>query len=519
VPATGWHAIFSVLLAKAEVLTWRLLNPNILSNLRPRSGPILEAFYATCARRGADLAVLSRGEARNTSFVGLAQQVEQWADDLQATLAVSTTAGRRPVALAVGNRRAFIELFFALRRLGRAVVTIDAAAAADCRLGICRRFGVGELIETGEEQAGEAREALDQGLWLRRLTAVAAVELPSETALVKLTSGSTGEPVGACFDEAALRAGIEQIAAAMELQASDRVLITIPLSHSYGFDNALLSLAVVGTSLVLEPSFFPHALLRAASDSQATFLPLVPPLVRSLAQADWPAGLRLRRVICAGAALDPEVAAAFYRASGLAVHNFYGSSETGGICFERQPLDAGAAGTVGEPLPGVQVELEDGRVTVFSAANSIGTPGRSGGAPAAAIVTGDTGVWNDDGRLRLTGRSADILNIGGRKVAIAKVEQALLRLDGVRAAAVVGIADRSRGDLSVAFLVADRWPIETRSLAAGLVPRRLSRVDQLPYNSRGKLDRALLRRRAAAKVAADSPSTAASPVKHRADKS
>ncbi len=512
----GWHVIFSVLLAKAEVLTWRSLNPNILSNLRPRSGPILEAFFATCARRGEDLAVLSRGEARSTSFVGLAEQVEQWAEGLQAMLAVSSSAGPRPVALAVGNRGAFIELFFALRRLGRAVVIVDAAASADCRLEICRRFGVGDLIETAAEQAGEA---LGQGLWLRRLTVVAPVELPPATALVKLTSGSTGEPVGACFDEAALRAGIEQIAAAMELQAGDRALITIPLSHSYGFDNAVLSLAVVGTSLLLEPSFFPHALLRAARDSEATFLPLVPPLVRSLAQADWPAGLRLRRVICAGAPLDEEVAAAFYRVSGLAVHNFYGSSETGGICFERQPLDPAAPGTVGEPLPGVQVELDDGRVTVLSAANSIGTPGRPGRAPAAAIVTGDTGVWDEGGRLRLTGRSADILNIGGRKVAIARIEQALLQLAGVHQAAVVGVADRSRGDLSMAFLVADRWPIDTRGLAAGLVPRRLSRIDQLPYNSRGKLDRALLRRRAAANVAADSPSTAASPMKTPADKS
>jgi acyl-coenzyme A synthetase/AMP-(fatty) acid ligase len=423
----------------------------------------------------------SRGENLRLSFRDLDERVE-------ARLAVlgSELVDRSPTALATGNCVAFVESYLALRRLGVTVVAMDGTLTTGDKVAMCRELGVRRLVLEDRTVAvaahGEGREVHpSQGI-----------------GLVKLTSGSTGRPGGACFTDEVLCSGIRQIAEGMDLDARQRVLMCIPLSHSYGFDNGVLSLLVLGTPLILQPSIFPADLLRALDASQAHFLPLVPPLVRSLGRATWPEHLPLRTVICAGGALLPEAARQFRQVSGRAVHNFYGSTETGGICFETAPEDADAVGTVGWPLPGVRVELDvSGRVVVHSAANLVQRwPSDGVEAPGnpTPVRTGDTAEWTPEGRLRLTGRTADILNIGGRKIAAAEVEAALCALHGVRDAAVVGVDDPVRGDRTVAFLVADHWPLDTSELPPRLIPREMRQVESLPHTARGKLDRQALRR-------------------------
>ena len=272
-------------------------------------------------------------------------------------------------ALATGNCSAFVISYLALRRLGVAVVAMDGALPERQKVATCGEMGVRHLLLRDRiadiEPAATAAES--------------APYLPDDIGLVKLTSGSTGRPTGACFTDEVLYAGSRQIAEGMELDAEQRVLLCIPLSHSYGFDNGVLSLLVAGTPLILQPSIFPADLLRALDESGAHFLPLVPPLVRSLGRATWPDDLSLRRVICAGGALLPEAARRFRDASGRHVHNFYGSTETGGISFETAPEEPEARGTVGRPLPGVSVELDDSRrVVVRSAANRVARWGPEG---------------------------------------------------------------------------------------------------------------------------------------------
>jgi len=448
----------------------------------PGSGsPIAEAFARRVAEAPDREAVWSRGERLRLSFGELDRRAAAWGRRLEREEG-------RPVAVATGNDAAFCELFLALRRLGVPVVAVDGTLERSEKLDLCRRLGVATLLHR------DAPEELLAGGVGRTRTGAEPVAPPAGTALVKLTSGSTGEPTGYCFSERSLLVGIDQIARGMGIDARDRVLMAIPLSHSYGFDNGVLSLLVEGTPLVLEPSFYPASILTALEHSGATFLPLVPPLVRALGEVPWPGGLALRTVICAGGVLLPEAARRLRRASGRAVHNFYGSTETGGICYERRPEEPEAEGTVGEPLPGVTVELDDGRPRVISGANRIGVLGRDREPIDRPVWTGDSAEWTPEGRLRLTGRSAEILNVGGRKVPAARLEEALRELPGVREAAVVGVEDAARGDRVVAFLVADRWPVGTSSLPASLRPRELRRLDRLPHTPRGKLDRRALRR-------------------------
>lgn len=454
------------------------------SQARPASSsPLLEAFARHVRDRGDDEALWSRKEDLRLSF----RDLDERADARARGLREAGVAAGGVAALATGNCAAFVENYLALRRLGAAVVAVDGALSKSDKLTLCRELGVRHLL------------LRDRHVRVEESSEVPPADLPPEIGLVKLTSGSTGRPTGVCFSDEVLHHGIRQIADGMELDARQRVLLAIPLSHSYGFDNGVLSLLVAGTPLVLQPSIFPADILRALAESGAHFLPLVPPLVRSLGQTEWPGDLALRTVICAGGALLPSAARAFREASGRPVHNFYGSTETGGICFETAPEEPEALGTVGRPLPGVRVELDASRrVLVHSAANRLASWGPAGYVPAKdpAVRTGDTAEWTDEGRLRLTGRTADVLNIGGRKIAAAEVEAALLALDGVRDAAVVGVDDPVRGDRTVAFLVADRWPLDTSGVPPRLTPRELRQVDSLPHTSRGKLDRQELRRMA-----------------------
>lgn len=446
---------------------------------------IVEGFARQLAEGAHRLALWSRREGLQQTFA----QLDMAASDWQRRLGDD---GAEPVAVAVGNVASFCHLSLALLRLGRPMVCMDGALPLERKLEVCRQLGVATLLHRGE-----TGEPLHDGV--RRVdTGVAAAEPPRGTALVKLTSGSTGQPVGVCLSADALAHGIHQIGRGMELSSEERVLLCLPISHSYGFDNGVLSLLALGTPLILEPGIFPASLIKALAQSEATFLPLAPPLVRSLGQTEWPAGLALRRVICAGGVLHDDTAAAFYEASGRSVHNFYGSTETGGISFESSPRDPAALGTVGHPLPGVQVELAaDGRLQVTSSANLLGTFGGRvdlPGTASGAVVTGDMGQWTPEGRLRLVGRSGDFLDIGGRKVPAARVEAALRQVPQVRDVAVVGVDDPARGERSVAFVVADAWPLDTSMVPATLIPREMRPIDTLPYSERGKLERQTLRR-------------------------
>jgi acyl-coenzyme A synthetase/AMP-(fatty) acid ligase len=149
------------------------------------------------------------------------------------------------------------------------------------------------------------------------------------------------------------------------------------------------------------------------------------------------------------------------------------------------PLPPGATGRVAVYSPGVALAavpaLDDPTVLV---------PGR--------FLTGDLGVLDEAGRLTLTGRLADVLNVAGKKVHPEEVRKVLESVAGVRAAVVVGLPDARRGQLVAAMVEAESGSTVTvralrawcrARLAPHKVPRRLLVVDSLPVNERGKLQR------------------------------
>ncbi len=448
-----------------------------------------EALDRQVRDSGGRLAVRSESEKTDVTFGGLAGRIGAWTSILRKR-------GLQPgqaAALAVGNTLAFIELFFALRSLGVCVLPMEEALAGAPGASVASRMGASWVLQRREGEPLSA--APDPAVRLQSVLPGAAI--PEGTEILKLTSGSTLSPRGACFSEAALVEGVRHILEGMSLTSGDRVLLAIPLSHSYGFDNGVLSLAAGGTPLVLQPDVLPGALLGSMKDHGATMFPAVPALIRALSQVAWPKGLALRRVISASAPLSPEVAEAFYAASGLRVHQFLGSTETGGISFETRPEEAAAAGAVGFPLPGVRIDLDAaGIVRIHSKANRFAM--LPAGRVTPEVETGDRGEWTPEGRLRLLGRATLTANLGGIKIDLGSLEAFLRGLPGVDEAAALAVEGSARGQRILAFVEGRGCGAEALlelcrlRLSAREVPSEIRVLERLPRTERGKPDRAAL---------------------------
>ncbi len=340
----------------------------------------------------------------------------------------------RLVALAVPNGPAFLAGWIALRRAGAVPLLCDAAMPPAARRTMAEALGACGVLAAGDGWAtGESCE------WTS--CAGADVALPDGTALVKLTSGSTGTPRGIAVSADAVAADDDQLVPTMGLAGVERALAAVALSHSYGFSSLALPALRRGVTLVVPDSDGPLSPLHAARDCGATFFPSVPAWLAALARLAeppaWPE--QLRHVISAGAPLSADTATRFERRLGVPVHVFYGSSECGGITFDRRG-DAASRGTVGTPVEGVTITLDDlGRPVVRSRAVALGAlpspdPRLSGGAFTAS----DLAEWHG-GELRLRGRADDLVIVRGKNVDPREVEDVVRRLPGVEDVAVLGL--------------------------------------------------------------------------------
>ncbi len=409
------------------------------------------------------------------------------------------------VGLAVPNGPAFLAGFLALRRACQCPVLLDPSAPEEDLRRTITALGVTAMLSCS---TGWPTSAADFHVTPIRLTT--DPNTLQGIGVVKLTSGSTGAPRGVAMREESLLADEAALTLSMGFLNDDRIMGTIPLSHSYGFTTLVLSALVRGLPLILQSDQGPLTPLATARDLQATVFPTVPAYIQALLRSSqppkWPSSIRL--VISAGAPLPAGVAAQFYGNFGQRVHGFYGTSECGGICYDQEG-SAAERGTVGTPVAGVHVSLtaqalgdvNEGLVTVMSAGvGDTYTPDPDPRLLAGRFETSDIGRWQD-GELALTRRVDQVINVRGRKVDPVEIERVLEALDGVDEAAVIGVT-RPHGDGEVIRAVVASAPGRltyqrvsawcSQNLAAHKVPRSLIIVDALPRTSRGKVDRRAL---------------------------
>ncbi len=473
--------------------------------------PILQAFERLVRR--APLAPLVISPERRAT-VG---DVDALARAAGCRLAEKPLAPGTLVGLAAVNGPGFLASLLALRRAGLAALLLDAqtpeteARRALCALGAPALLRCPEGWPQGPEgwslhSLGETTDTTEPE---HPIFPVLHNPGHPDIAVVKLTSGSTGAPRGIAAPAEALLADDDALTLTMGLSAADRLLTTIPLSHSYGLASLALPALLRGTVLVIPEAASVYDPFVTAARMGATFFPTVPAYLDALARMSDPPPRpeSLRLVITAGAPLAATASARFRETFGLPVHVFYGSSECGGICYDRE---GGAAerGTVGAPVEGVRVTLapmEDspcggGRVVVESPAVSSGyLPEPDERLADGRFRAGDLAVWQG-GELALRGRVDDLVNIKGKKVNPREVEAILAGLAGVDEAVVLGVPVEGRGEILRAVVACRAGNLTTSEvvawcrghLSAHKVPRSIILLEALPRNARGKLDRAAL---------------------------
>jgi acyl-CoA synthetase (AMP-forming)/AMP-acid ligase II len=378
----------------------------------------------------------------------------------------------RAVAFQLPNSVDWIVLFLALQRLGCAAVPLDSGLRETNTHTAAARLGASFLWEKEHLFPLVPERSPRRGV-----------------CCIKSTSGSTGQPRAVDCLPSHLLADGANIVATMDVRPEDRNLALIPLGHSYGLGNLVMPLILQGTAVVAAPDFIPRQIPDWIHRYAVTVFPSVPVIFQLLCSLPDPVPLSpLRVAISAGSPLKPSVARAFFHKFGLPLHNFYGSSETGGIAYDTTGTAVSERGSVGTPLQGVDVSLREGRITVSG--------------PAVAMrghrhVMPDHGTWNDAGELCLEGRAWAVANIGGNKVNPAEIERVLHSLPDVQEAWVGVFATEQRDYLGAAAQTSMTSEQLRQHLAQHLpdwkIPKALMVCESLPRTARGKIDAAAVR--------------------------
>ena len=366
--------------------------------------------------------------------------------------------------------------------------------------------GVGDI-------GGERSAAVDLAAGNLDVAEQARLRLSAEPALIGYTSGTTGRPKGAVLSHANLLASVRALELAWRWTSDEVLVLALPLFHMHGLGVGLHGTLAVGARAVLQPSFEPDAVFDAIREHRATMFFGVPTMYSRLEASPRAAELSALRLCVSGSAPMPaELHDAVREASGQHVIERYGMTET--VMLVSNPYDEPRrAGTVGFPLPGVEVRLDaldasDGEHDPIAGAGAteilVRGPNVFSGYwerpddNAASFDdgwfrTGDLGVW-DDGYLRIVGRAKELIICGGFNVYPREVEEAIASHSDVIECAVGGEPDPEWGEVVVAYVVAERdfdddelKEYVGERLAYYKRPRRTYRIAALPRNALGKL--------------------------------
>jgi acyl-CoA synthetase (AMP-forming)/AMP-acid ligase II len=425
---------------------------------------LAEVWLKTVTRFPRKTAVMDLTEERSWTFTEMHERVVAAAQGLPSSL-----KGMR-IAFEGGNHSEWLVRFLAIQVKGGIAIAFDP--------GLSR------------EQLGEsAKQQEVHYFWIdQKLT---AVDLPSprrrlsKIAFEKLTSGSTGRPKLIPWTHENLLADGDQIMKTMGIRPTDRQLGLIPLAHSYGMGSLVLPLILQGTTVALAAHFVPSQFSGWIRKWKLTVYPTVPAVLQVLLATPSIQSLKpLRFIVSAGARLEGETARLFYKKFKIRIHNFYGSTETGGIAYDRTGRITESGRAIGRPLRGVQIRFNDeGRIEVRSPAVALGQ---------GKYLMEDTGFWNAKRELVLTGRVRPAVNVGGKKIYPAEIERIFSEIKGVGDVWVGSIESRGREHL-VSAGESDREEAEiyqalARKLPAWKIPRKIRVLSSFPRTVRGKVD-------------------------------
>lgn len=344
---------------------------------------------------------------------------------------------------------------------------------------------------------------------------------PDDVVLMIYTSGTTGAPKGCMLSHRTVFIRAEQRTRMFPWQPAERMLVTMPYFHIAGILGPIVGSTLKGTTQVVIDKFDPRVALGLIEQEKITFMSGVPTMfIGMLSQPDFNSfDIRSLRTITLGSAdippqlmrqlIDPKVGL------GLQALVMYGQTETGGSthCSKLDDPIELLVGTSGVPVEGIEdriVNAETGEDCPAGTAGEIWVRGEGMmtgfyGMPEATAAktvdgwlrTGDVGIKDDSGHLKITGRLSDVILVGGFNTYPAEIEHLLHQHPDIAEAAVVGVPDPVMGQAVMAFVVPrhDRLQAaEVRSFLNGRianykVPRYVKVVDALPQTASGKVQK------------------------------
>lgn len=427
----------------------------------------------------------------------------------------------------LGNRVEFLDLFLACVRLGVIFVPMNVLYRERELRHIVSDAGPRAIIV---DRSIDAAYPPDAPLWdIDTLSAGASsrrAQRPEtridgdDPALIIYTSGTTGVAKGAVLSHNNLAANGITLTSVWRITEADRYLAMLPLFHVHGLGNGVHSWLISGCRMRLVERFDHRATPAVMAEFKPTlvfgvptiYVRLLDPAVVSDEQART-IGASARLFVSGSAPLPAHVHEAFRARFGHTILERYGMSEA--LMIMSNPYEGERrAGSVGPPLPGVSARIVDERGYVLGddevgeveirSPHLIREYWNRPDATAAAFRdgwfrTGDLGVRSSDGYYTLRGRRGDLIISGGFNIYPREIEELLLEDARVREAAVVGVPDELRGEVPIAYIVADDAvdvaeieAICRKQLASFKIPRAFVRIDTLPRTALGKVQKHLL---------------------------
>ncbi|HEX2060185.1 MAG TPA: acyl-CoA synthetase [Thermoanaerobaculia bacterium] len=448
---------------------------------------LLHLFDASLVARAEQAALEWKGATY--TFGDLERRSNRVADALRARGFVK---GDR-LCVQMANCIELIDLFLACVKLGVIFVPVNV---------LYREREVAHILADAEP-----RELITEPVEWGRTEARPALDLDGDTpAAIIYTSGTTGTSKGAVLTHNNFAANAVNLLACWQITDRDRFLLALPLFHIHALGNGLHTWLVSGCRMRLLERF-DH---RTAIDEFRAFAPTlffgVPTMYVRLLETPHDVaraiGERMRLFVSGSAPLPAHVLEQFRERFGHTILERYGMTET--FMNTSNPY-AGErrAGTVGFPLPGISVRIEDGELLVRGP-NVFAGYWRRPEATAAAFTsdgffrTGDLATVSDDGYITLLGRKSDLIISGGFNIYPREIEELLLEQHGVAEAAVCGEPDEIRGEVPVAYVAGDFDAAELErvcreQLASFKVPRRFVKVESIPRTALGKVQKHRLR--------------------------
>ena len=482
------------------------------------------------AQQPQGIALWWRGIA--TTYAALSRRVHT----LAARLSGSGARGDR-IGVLAWNCPEFVELIYGVPASGQILVPLNARLAPaeliyqlQCA-GVSTLFGDPQLLQPlmAEPEFGRDITVIDlcadYEKWLDcGPTAPLPGTASEDPVWILYTSGSTGRPKGAVLTHKSFMAGLRSAALARPVLSTDKYLYPFPLFH-VAAHNVLLQ-HQYGAAVVLTPSFNVVATLHACRELQVTSMSLAPTMIAMLLDhPDFrPADLRSVRTIGYGASAMPEtLLKRLLTETEVGLCQSYGMTELSGSAAFLTVADHQLAAqckpellqSVGKPLSTVEIRLasHDGRACAVGESGEILVRGpqcmrgywNQEDATAQAIIdgwlhTGDIGRFDAHGYLYIVDRKKDMIISGGENVASREVEEVMRRHPAVKDCAVIGLPHPSWGEVICAVVqltagVEDQELADycRRYLAPYKTPKRWRRVDALPVNAAGKIDKPALR--------------------------